>query len=141
MKIIIISGICLLMMALIYSCESDSTIEFKRYYSSGAVVYQQHCQNCHGSSGEGLAALIPPLNDSTYLKVNKNSLPCIIQNGLKSPIKISGRVFSGNMPASGLTPIEITQVITYVGNSFGNKLGIVSDDDVGVEMAKCNSPL
>ncbi len=34
------------------------------------------------------------------------------------------------MPAAGLTPMEIAQVVTYVGNSFGNKLGVVTGDDV-----------
>ncbi len=138
MKLKLISGICLLMMALVYACENDGSIEFKRYYSSGAVVYHDHCQNCHGNNGEGLAALIPPLNDSVFLKSNKNTLPCIIQNGLKAPIKISDRVYNGAMPAaSNLTPIEIAQVITYVGSSFGNKIGLVTSDDVGSDLAKC----
>jgi len=138
MKIKIISGISLLLMLMVYACESDDTIEFKRYYASGAVVYHDHCQNCHNNNGDGLVDLIPPLNDPTYLKTNKNSLPCIIQNGLKAPIKISGRVFNGSMPSVTLTPIEIAQVITYVGNSFGNKLGLVTDDEIGVDLGKCN---
>src|ERR1700712_3730230 len=131
MKLKIIGGICLLLMISVYACESDSSIEFKRYYSSGKEVYHARCQNCHGSNGEGLAALIPPLNDSSFFKSNKSILPCIIQNGLKAPVKISGRIFNGAMPAAGLTPIEIAQVITYVGNSFGNKLGVVTNEDVG----------
>jgi mono/diheme cytochrome c family protein len=138
MKIKIISGICLLLMVLVYACESDDTIEFKRYYTSGAEVYHDHCQNCHNNNGDGLVELIPPLNDSAFLKNNKSQLPCIIQNGLKAPIKISGRVFNGSMPPVSLTPIEIAQVITYVGNSFGNKLGLVTDDEVGVDLGKCN---
>ena len=137
MKIKIISGICLLLMVLVYACESDDSIEFKRYYTSGAGVYHDHCQNCHNNNGDGLAELIPPLTDTTFLKTNKSNLPCIIQNGLKAPIKISGRVFNGSMPAVSLTPIEIAQVITYVGNTFGNKLGLVSDDEVGVDLGKC----
>jgi len=138
MKAKIISCICLLLLVLVYACESDSTLEFKQYYTTGAVVYHDRCQNCHGSNGEGLAALIPPLNDSSFLKLNKSILPCIIQNGLKAPVKISGRVFNGAMPPASLTPIEIAQVITYVGNSFGNKLGVVTNEDVVVELAKCN---
>ncbi len=76
MKTGIIACIRLLLSALIYSCQSDSTIEFKRYYSAGALVYQSHCQNCHGMNGEGLAALIPPLTDTSSLKriIQKNYL-------------------------------------------------------------------
>jgi mono/diheme cytochrome c family protein len=139
MKLKLISGIYLVIMVLVYACENDSSIEFKRYYSSGAVVYHDHCQNCHGNNGEGLAALIPPLNDSVFLKSNQNALACIIQNGWKAPVKVSGRVYDGAMPAeSNLTPIEIAQVITYVGNTFGNKIGLVTGDDVVGDLAKCN---
>jgi mono/diheme cytochrome c family protein len=138
MKIGIIACICLLLSALIYSCQSDGSIEFKQYYSAGSQVYQAHCQNCHGAKGEGLAALIPPLTDTSSLKRYQTKLPCIIQNGLKGKITITGKDFDGTMPAAGLTPIEIAQVVTYVGNSFGNKLGVVTGDDVGVALGKCN---
>jgi mono/diheme cytochrome c family protein len=137
MKTGIIACICLLLSALIYSCQSDGSIEFKQYYSAGSLVYQSHCQNCHGAKGEGLAALIPPLTDSSALKRYQTKLPCIIQNGLKGKISIAGKDFDGAMPAAGLTPIEIAQVVTYVGNSFGNKLGVVTGDDVGVALGKC----
>ena len=60
----------LLLLVFIVSCENDSSIEFKRYYSEGAQVYQTHCQNCHGAHGEGLLSLIPPLTDSVYFKNN-----------------------------------------------------------------------
>jgi len=137
MRIKIIACICLLLWALIYSCQSDDSIEFKRYYSAGALVYQSHCQNCHGAKGEGLAALIPPLTDTSSLKNQKSKLPFIIQNGLKGEITVAGKDFNGSMPSAGLTPIEIAQVITYVGNSFGNKLGTVTNDDVNTALAKC----
>jgi mono/diheme cytochrome c family protein len=138
MKIGIITCVCLLLFALIYSCQSDDSIEFKRYFSAGSQVYQSHCQNCHGTKGEGLAALIPPLNDTSFLKSIKNKLPCIIQNGFKGKITVAGKNFDGTMPPTGLTPIEIAQVITYVGNSFGNKMGIVTDDNINTALGKCN---
>ena len=137
MKIKIVGSICLLLFVLIYSCQSDGSIEFKQYYSSGNIVYHDHCQNCHGTKGEGLAALIPPLTDSVFLKSSKTIIPCILQNGLKGKIIITGREFDGVMPASGLTPIEIAQVTTYIKNSFGNKLGIITVDEVNGNLAKC----
>jgi len=138
MKIKVIGGICLLLIALVYSCQSDSSIEFKQYYSVGSGVYQAHCQNCHGAKGDGLAGLIPPLTDTAYLKANRSALACMLQNGLKKSISVSNRSYDGQMPASGLTPMEIAQVATYVANSFGNKLGVITVDDVGVDLGKCN---
>jgi mono/diheme cytochrome c family protein len=138
MKVRAITIISVLILTLAYACESESSIEFKQYYASGAAVYQQHCQNCHGGKGEGLAALIPPLTDTASIKKIKEQLPCILQNGLKGQINVSGRSFNGQMPAASLTPIEIAQVITYVGNSFGNKAGLTTNDNVTTNLAKCN---
>ncbi len=122
---------------LIVSCESNTSLEFKRYYSEGAEIYQTRCQNCHGNDGAGLSALIPALNDSTFLKKNKNSLACTIRYGLKGVININGKTFDENMPAAELAPMEIAQVITYMNNSFGNQLGIVTMDEVEADLKNC----
>ena len=121
----------------IAACQSDESLEFKRYYSSGALVYQQHCQNCHGSNGEGLSALIPPLSDSTYLKQNSGLLPCYIKNGLKGHITIKGKIFDDAMPANDLSPVEIAQVLTYIGNSWENKLSTINEQSVQKNLAAC----
>ena len=138
MKLTIVSSIAaVLTMLFIVSCESDERIEFKRYYSSGAVVYQIHCQNCHGVNGEGLSALIPPLTDWLYLRKNKNNLACSIKFGLKGPVAIKGRTFDDVMPANDLSPVEIAQVLTYIGNSFGNKLSTINEQSVQADLVKC----
>ena len=119
------------------ACQSDENLEFKRYYSSGALVYQQHCQNCHGASGEGLSALIPPLSDSVFLRKSLSSLPCYVKNGLKAQITVNGKTFEDAMPANDLSPVEIAQVLTYVGNSWGNKLNTIDEQSVQKNLAGC----
>ena len=137
LKIISFTGVLLLML-IVYSCQSDESIEFKRYYSAGSIVYQSHCQNCHGAKGEGLSALIPPLTDTIYIKNNKNTLACAVKYGIKGNLTIAGRSFNSEMPASDLTPIEIAQVLTYVANSFGNKVRLISGDMIESDLAKCS---
>ena len=122
---------------LIAACQNEESIEFRRYYSSGALVYQSHCQNCHGENGEGLSALIPPLTDSAYLRKNETELACSIKFGLKGPITIKGKTFDDAMLANDLSPIEIAQVLTYVGNSFGNKLNTINEQRIQADLAKC----
>lgn len=119
------------------ACQSDENLDFKRYYSSGALVYQQHCQNCHGTNGEGLSALIPPLSDSTYLRKNFSSLPCYVKNGLKGQITIKGKAFDDTMPTNDLSPLEIAQVLTYIGNSWDNKLNTIDEQSVQKSLAGC----
>ena len=119
------------------ACQSDESLDFKRYYSSGSLVHQQHFQNCHGTNGEGLSALIPPLSDSTYLRKQLHSLPCYIKNGLKGQVTIKGKTFEDAMPANDLSPVEIAQVLTYIGNSFGNKLNTIDEQSVQKNLAVC----
>ncbi|HWD88433.1 MAG TPA: c-type cytochrome [Mucilaginibacter sp.] len=138
MKIRVVIALILLLSAfVIISCESDSSIEFKRYYTEGAQLYQTHCQNCHGAHGEGLLSLIPPLTDSVYFKNNKATLACSIRFGLKDPIVVGGKGFVSIMPRQDISPIELAEVITYVQNSFGNKLGLTTLDQVQADMSNC----
>ena len=137
MKVWIIVSVFMAMLFVMVSCQNEGQIEFSRYYSSGSIVYQAHCQNCHGAKGEGLQGLIPSLKDSVYLKNNKNVLACQLNNGLKGKIIILNKEFEGEMPASNLSPLEIAQVLTYVSNSFGNKLGTVNTSQVTADLAKC----
>jgi mono/diheme cytochrome c family protein len=126
-----------ILIVFIISCETEESLEFKRYYSTGAVVYQTHCQNCHGANGQGLSDLIPPLTDSAYLKNNKNALACYLKSGLKGQITIRGKAFDDSMPANDISSMEIAQVLTYVGNSFGNKLNTIDVQQVEEALGKC----
>jgi len=121
----------------IASCQNGKGIEFNRYYSAGNVVYQAHCQNCHGTKGEGLKGLIPPLTDSAWFKNNKATLACSLKNGLKGNITILSKQYSGEMPPTDLSPLEIAQVVTYVTNAFGNKMATTTTEQVDADLAKC----
>jgi mono/diheme cytochrome c family protein len=139
MKLTLVLSVSALLSLLVYNgCQSDSQIEFSRYYSAGQVIYQSRCQNCHGTQGQGLAALIPPLTDTAYLRANERNLACFLKNGLKVPISINGKTFVGEMPPSNLAPMEIAQVLTYVRNTFGNKSGLYNVTATGADLKRCN---
>lgn len=137
MKAFIVIFSFLMLVVVAISCQNPEQIEFNRYYSAGATVYQSHCQNCHGDKGQGLAALIPPLTDQDYLKANKHQLSCFVQNGLTGKITINNRIFEGTMLKTDLSPIEIAQVLTYVTNSFGNNGGLSTSDEVMNDLKDC----
>jgi mono/diheme cytochrome c family protein len=137
MKFKIILFLGLVMLAIISACQSESQLEFARYYSAGSLVYQTKCQNCHGKNGEGLLSMIPPLTDTAYLKNNRKMLACLVLNGLRGKYVLVGKPFEGNMPPSGLNQVDIANVLTYVGNSFGNKMGTISIEEVGNNLSNC----
>ncbi|GAA4333678.1 hypothetical protein GCM10023149_40600 [Mucilaginibacter gynuensis] len=136
-KLKIISLLCLAIALAVVSCQSDAEIEFKRYYTSGSVIYQTRCQNCHGKNGEGLLTLMPPLTDTVFIAKNRAQLPCYLQNGLSGIINVSGKFFDNKMPPANLAPIEIAEVLTYVGNSFGNKTGVINLNEVEKSLKAC----
>jgi mono/diheme cytochrome c family protein len=138
MKLKVISALCLLSAILIYACHNDADITFKRYYTTGKVIYTAHCQNCHGSDGQGLSALMPPLTDTAFLRKNKADLSCFIKYGLKDKILIvNKKAYDADMPASDLAPIEIAEVLTYITNSFGNNQGLITLQQAEADLLKC----
>ena len=138
MKLKVIGVLLVLISIIVISCQSDDELEFKRYYTNGKVVYQKKCENCHGKNGEGLSNLIPPLTDSAYLKNNKNQLACFVINGMKSKlIIVAHKSFVGDMPPTEIAPIEVAEVLTYLNNSFGNKLGITNVEHVNADLQHC----
>lgn len=139
LKVTSVIGVILLplLTGMFISCQSDAEVEFQRYYSNGSAIYQARCQNCHGAHGEGLQALIPPLDDTTYIKTNQSALACYIKNGMKGNIIISSRHFDGEMPASELAPVELAGVLTFISNSFGNKAGMVKSEQVEEDLKGC----
>lgn len=124
--------------SIIYSCQNAAEKELTTYTSNGADLYKVKCQNCHGENGEGLAALAPPLTDSTFLKVNKSALACFIKKGTNQPMLINGRSYDGKMPAfPEMEDIDIAQVIVYITNSFGNKQGMYRYEQVSKDLSEC----
>lgn len=139
-KFILSSFFFLLIFSIIISaCGDGQSVKYQRYFADGSQVYKVHCESCHMKDGSGLAALIPPLSDSTFLQQNRKKLACFIVYGLNDSIKINGKIYQGLMPAEKhLAPIDLAKVLTYVTNSFGNRQGIYDVIDVEQNLQHCN---
>ncbi|MEJ5996414.1 c-type cytochrome [Pedobacter sp. Du54] len=136
-KYIVFGGFSLLIGSLVYSCQSSQEIEFAKYMSNGKDIYVSRCQNCHGEKGEGLGELAPPLTDTLFLKTNKADLACIIKNGSNKEMIIHGKKYDGKMPGLNFADIDIAQVTVYITNSFGNKQGMYTYEQVSKDLASC----
>jgi len=125
--------------AILYlSCQGEATIRTAQYAANGRKLYTTHCQNCHGAQGEGLSNLYPPLTDTAYLSANRDRLACIIRNGMTGTITVDGRTFNGEMPSNRvLSAVEIAYILTYVGNSFGNEMGLMTEAEVRQALDGC----
>jgi mono/diheme cytochrome c family protein len=137
-KYIINSAFLLSIIAIIVSCQNQETIDLQNYMSNGKDIYKAKCQNCHGENAEGLGQLAPPLTDSVFLKANKTRLACFIKNGANETFVIHGKEYKEKMPAfPELADIDVAQVMVFVTNSFGNKLGFVPYTKVSKDLQGC----
>jgi len=108
---------------------------------SDAEIYELHCGNCHGKDGQGLKSLYPPLAGSDYLRDRQSELPCIIRYGLEGEIVVNGRSF--NQPMDGLPTLgvgEVTTIINYVNNAWGNDYGKWKVAEVRKRWEACPDP-
>lgn len=136
-KIISIAFSMLIICIFLSACTEDE-VKYQRYYADGSQVYQVHCQNCHMKDGSGLANVIPPLTDSTFLRENRKDLACYIVYGLADTIVVNGITYQTPMPAEKhLAAIDIAKVLTYITNSFGNKQGIYDVKEVEKNINNC----
>ena len=115
----------------VFGCANDP-------YGDGAQIYKSYCANCHMDSGEGLGALIPPVNGADYLAQNRDHLPCLIRYGLQDSIVVNGKAYAEQMPAADkLSDIDITNVLNYLNTHLGNQNPLFTLEEVRSRLDHC----
>jgi mono/diheme cytochrome c family protein len=105
----------------------------------GKKVYLEQCLACHQADALGVQNMNPPLVKTKQILGDKVALVKIVLNGMTG-IEIEGEDYHGVMAAhSDLTDLQISDVLTYIRNSFGNKARAISVAEVKAIRAK-NAP-
>ena len=96
------------------------------------LLYNIYCRNCHQTDGNGDGSRFPPLAGSEWVNSDKTVLINVVLNGMTGAIQVKGQNYNDTMPAhaSFLTDKEISEILTYVRRSWGNKSGPVSEKEV-----------
>jgi len=103
----------------------------------GQAVYTQYCLPCHQVDGGGVMNMNPPLIETSYVLGDKTQLINILLKGLSKGVVIDGDKYTNPMPAVNyLSDQQVSDVLTYVRNSFGNKASAVSAVEVKAVRAK-----
>lgn len=117
--------------------DSRAEIRLKQYQVQGAKIYSTYCANCHQQDGKGLASLYPPLAASDYLLENLPRAACIIKNGQTKEIEVNGVKYNQMMPGNPITNLEVAEVLTFIGNAWGNEVGLIGVKEVDKWMSEC----
>ena len=128
-----LSGFLLLLLAL-PGCFSNNRHQ-------GEKLYVQHCANCHGEQGQGLARLIPPLAGSDYLVDHRAELACLLRNGQNEVIFVNGigyhHIMHGNKTMS---VAQLTNLLNYIESHWGNEAAPRTIRDVQTALDSCRVP-
>ncbi len=105
--------------------------------AAGKLVYEQNCLVCHQADGGGVPHLNPPLIQTDYVLGDKARVIGVLLNGLDAHEPIDDEVYSNVMPAHDfLSDQQISDVLTFIRNSFENKASAISAAEVAAERAK-----
>jgi glucose/arabinose dehydrogenase/mono/diheme cytochrome c family protein len=108
---------------------------FQKIMTAGDKHYKSLCFACHGANGEGSpmagtdTMLAPPFKGSKRVLGNKDKLIKIALHGLMGPV--DGKTYPGAMESlASHDDRYISEVLTYIRNSWGNSAQLVSQKDV-----------
>lgn len=120
-----------------YTIKDIDDLKTRQYAINGKVLYERLCANCHQEDGSGLGKLIPPLAGSDYMNEDIGRTIRIIKHGMEGEIMVNGVVYNQPMPPNPqLTPMDISEITTYIYNVWGNKQGLITPGMVRENLEK-----
>ena len=100
----------------------------------GQDVFNATCKNCHKENGLGQEGVYPPLAQSDFLAKDAKRAIGIVVHGLNGEITVNGKKYNLDMPAqTQLSDQQVTDVLNFVRNSWGNKGKAISANQVKAE--------
>ena len=103
----------------------------------GDAIYKELCFACHGFDGKGMPqqggapglTMAPPLSGSRTITGTKDGPILVLLHGLGGPI--NGKTYEAQMVSMATNDDDwIAAVASFVRNSFGNRAGMVTKQDV-----------
>jgi len=101
----------------------------------GQEIYEDFCAQCHLEDGKGVKGIYPPLAKSDFLK-DINRTISSIKYGLKGPITVNGEKYNSIMVSQGLDDEEISDVVNYILNSWGNSTKQLITEEIVTSIEK-----
>ena len=100
--------------------------------ADGAGTFAANCASCHGVEGQGVSGVFPPLNGSSVVVGEPETIVKIVLEGLQGPVTVADVTYNGFMPAFGgvLTDAQVAAVATYIRALPSNNGGAVTVGDV-----------
>jgi mono/diheme cytochrome c family protein len=109
-----------------------------KQFVGGRQVFLSYCAGCHGTDGNGMKRFAPPLAGSEWVTGNPERLALILLHGIEGAISVKNKVYDAPdilpvMPShSTLSLADMSNVLTYIRNEWGNSGEPVSQRTIGM---------
>lgn len=112
--------------------EEPQLFNAKAIVQQGEKVYTQHCADCHGKDGSGVAGVYPPLdgNSSVTEPTGLNATRMVLLGGFAPVTAANPRPYSMPPFAQQLSDSEVSAVVSYMRRSWTNNASVVRPEDV-----------
>ncbi|MBT9476217.1 cytochrome c [Polaromonas sp.] len=100
--------------------------------TGGAKLYDQHCAQCHGDLGQGVAKAYPALagNRAVTLPQTANLVQIVLNGGYAPATQGNPRPFGMPPFVLVLSDSEVATVLTHIRSAWGNQASAVTALDV-----------
>ena len=97
-----------------------------------AKLYEQHCAQCHGDKGQGIANAYPPLagNRAVTMAATDNLVQMVLNGGFAPATKGNPRPFGMPPFVLVLDDSEVAGLISHIRASWGNQAGAITPLEV-----------
>lgn len=113
---------------LLFSFRQDD--ELKASMARGNEIFAANCATCHMQNGKGIEGVYPPLAQSDYLMADKVRAIKQVLEGANGPMTVNGIQYNGFMTGFDLSDREVSDVLNYIRNSWGNKGDAITPEEV-----------
>lgn len=107
-----------------------NSFDLKASIERGQGLYIGYCQTCHMEKGEGIEGVYPPLAKSDYLMADKKRAIKQVLEGASGEMTVNGVKYYGFMTGFPLTDKEVSDVLNFIRNSWGNKGEPIKPEEV-----------
>lgn len=115
------------------SLPTAATTDTPARLRQGAAIYDHRCAACHGKDGEGIAGVYPALagNVAVDEPTGMNATRVVLLGGFAPLTAANPRPYSMPPFAQVLSDEEVSAVVSYIRQRWGNRAAPVAAHDVG----------